>query len=107
MGESNARLGEAQENLARITDEVERKVETAANRLARTKEMVDVSQQILTLRTESSRVSAQQLERGEALPSQAETAIAQEFDAETLLLQSQLSYVQARDEMIHAIGRTP
>jgi outer membrane protein TolC len=107
LGESDARLGEARENLARITDEVQRKVETAANRLARTKEMVEVSQQILTLRTESSRVSAQQLERGAALPSQAETAIAQEFDAKTLLLQSQLSYVQARDQMIHAIGRTP
>jgi outer membrane protein TolC len=107
LGESDARLGEARENLARITDEVERKVETAANRLARTREMIEVSQQILTLRSESSRVSSQQLERGEALPSQAETAIAQEFDAKTLLLQSQLSYVQARDEMIHAIGRTP
>jgi outer membrane protein TolC len=107
VGESNARLGEARENLARITDEVERKVETAANKLARTREMVDVSRQILALRTESSRVSAQQLERGEALPSQAELAVAQEFDAKTLLLQSELSYVQARDEMIHAIGRTP
>ncbi len=107
VGECNARLGEARENLARITDEVERKVETAANKLARTREMVDVSQQILALRTESSRVSAQQLERGEALPSQAELAVAQEFDAKTLLLQSELSYVQARDEMIHAIGRTP
>jgi outer membrane protein TolC len=107
VGESNARLGEAHENLARITDEVQRKVESAANKLARTREMVDVSQQILALRTESSRVSAQQLERGEALPSQAETAVAQEFDAKTLLLQSQLSYAQAEDEMIHAIGRTP
>jgi outer membrane protein TolC len=107
LGESDSRLGEARENLARITDEIQRKVGTAANRLARTKEMVDVSQQILTLRAESSRVSAQQLERGEALPSQAETAIAQEFDAKTLLLQSQLSYVQASDEMIYAIGRTP
>jgi DNA-binding XRE family transcriptional regulator len=86
---------------------VQRKVESAANKLARTREMVDVSQQILALRTESSRVSAQQLERGEALPSQAETAVAQEFDAKTLLLQSQLSYAQAEDEMIHAIGRTP
>jgi outer membrane protein TolC len=107
LGESNAGLGEARENLARITDEVERKVETAANKLARTKEMIEVSQQILALRTESSRVTAQKLQRGEALPSQADTAIAQEFDAKTLLLQSQLSYLQARDEMIHAIGRTP
>src|ERR1700678_1816580 len=107
VGESNAGLGEARENLARITDEVQRKVETAANKLARTKEMIEVSQQILTLRTESSRVTAQQLERGEALPSQADAAIAQEFDAKTLLLRSQLEYAQARDEMIHAIGRTP
>jgi outer membrane protein TolC len=107
LGESNAGLGEARENLARITDEVERKVETAANKLARTKEMIEVSQQILTLRTESSRVNAQQLERGEALPSQVDAAIAQEFDAKTMLLRSQLEYVQARDEMIHAIGRTP
>ena len=107
LGESNAALGVARENLARITDEVERKVETAANKLARTKEMIEVSQQIVTLRTESSRVAARQLERGEALPSQADAAIAQEFDAKTLLLRSQLEYVQARDEMIHAIGRTP
>ena len=107
LGESNAGLGEARENLARITDEVERKVETAANKLARTREMVEVSQEILTLRTESSRVTAQQLERGEALPSQADAAIAQEFDAKTMLLRSQLEYVQARDEMIHAMGRTP
>jgi outer membrane protein TolC len=107
LGESNAGLGEARENLARITDEVERRVETAANKLARTKEMIEVSQQILTLRTESSRVSAQQLETGEALPSQADAAIAQEFDAKTRLLQSELDYVHARDEMIHAMGRTP
>ena len=107
MGESDARLGQARENLARITDEVERKVGTAANKLARTKEMMEVSQQILTLRAESSRVTAQQLERGEALPSQAEAAIAQEFDAKTRLLQSQLDYVQAGDEMAQAIGLTP
>jgi outer membrane protein TolC len=107
VGESDSRLGQARENLARITDEVERRVETVANKMERTKEMVDVSQQILALRTESSRVSAQQLERGEALPSQADGAIAQEFDAKTRLLQSQLDYVQARDEMIQAIGLTP
>jgi outer membrane protein TolC len=107
VGESDSRLGQARENVARITDEVERRVETTANKMERTREMVEVSQQILELRTESSRVSAQQLERGEALPSQADTAIAQEFDAKTRLLQSQLDYVQARDEMIQAIGLTP
>lgn len=107
VGEGNARLGQARENLARITDEVERRVDTAANKLARTREMVAVSQQILALRTESSRVVAQQLQRGEALPSQTDAAVAQEYDAKTRLLQSQLDYVEASDEMTQAIGRTP
>jgi outer membrane protein TolC len=107
VGESNAQLAQARENLARVTDEVERRVETAANKMDRTREMVKVSQEILSLRAESSRVSAQRLERGEALQSQADTAVAQEFDAKTRLLQTQLDYVQARDEMIQALGQTP
>jgi len=105
--ENSARLAQARENLARITDEVERRVATAANKLERTREMVKVSEEILTLRTEASRVSAQQFERGEALRSQADASVAQEFDAKSLLLRSQLDYVQARDEMIQAIGQTP
>ena len=107
VGENGALLAQARENLARLTDEVERRVETALNKLERTREMVKVSEEILALRAESSRVSAQQLERGEALRSQADAAVAQEFDAKSLLLRSQLEYVQARDEMIQAMGQTP
>ena len=69
--------------------------------------MVKVSEEISVLRSESSRVSAQQLERGEALRSQAAAAVAQEFDAKSLLLRSQLEYVHARDEMVQAMGQTP
>jgi outer membrane protein TolC len=107
VSENSARLAQARENLARLNDEVERRVETAANRLERTGEMVKVSEEILALRAESSRVSTQQLERGEALRSQADAAVAREFDAKSMLLRSQLEYVQARDEMILAIGLTP
>jgi hypothetical protein len=32
---------------------------------------------------------------------------AQELDARTLLLQSQLDYTEANDEIIYALGRTP
>jgi len=46
-------------------------------------------------------------EKGIALKSRADSAVAQELDARTLLLQSQLDYVQAYDEMTHAMGRTP
>ena len=107
LRESDSRLAEAKENLARITEEVEVRVQTASNKLDRTREMVNVSQELLALRVESSRTSAQQLELGAALKSQADAALAQEFDAKTMLLQSQLDYIQAQDEMTQAIGRTP
>jgi len=42
-----------------------------------------------------------------ALRSQAQAALAQELEAKTLLLQSQLDLVQAANDMTQAIGRTP
>jgi hypothetical protein len=69
--------------------------------------MLSVSEELLATRTESSRVLQQELAHGAALNSQADIAVAQELDAKTLLLQSQLEYTQANDELIHAIGRTP
>jgi len=107
LREREAQLSQAQENLARVTDEVSVAVQTAYNKVERTQEMLKVSQELLALRTESNRVLHEELVRGEALSSQADMAIAQEFDAKTLLLQSQLDYTQANDEIIHAMGRTP
>jgi outer membrane protein TolC len=107
LQESDSRLAQAKENLARVTEEVEVRLQVAYNKLQRTKEMVSVSEELLALRTESSRVSAQQLQRGAALQSQADAAVAQEFDARTLLLQSQLDYIQAHDEVTLAMGLTP
>jgi len=105
--ESEAELAQAKENLARVTDEVELRVATALNRLDRTKEMVNVSQQVLALRTEASRVSTQKFSNGEALQSQADTAAAQALDAKALLLQSQLDYALAHDELLEAVGIAP
>ena len=107
LRERDTQLSQAKENLARLTDEVELAVQTAYNKLERTQEMRKVSEELLALRTESNRVLQQQLVRGEALSSQANMATAQELDARTLLLQSQLDYTQANDEIVHAIGRTP
>lgn len=107
LREREAQLAQARENLARVKDEVELRVQTAFNKLERTKQMVKVSDELLALREESNRVSAQQLERGVALKSQADSAATQELDARTSLLQSQLDYVQAQDELTHAMGSTP
>lgn len=107
LREREAQLAQAREELARVKDEVELQVQTAYNKVERTRQMVQVSEELVALREESSRVSAQQFERGAALKSQADSAAAQELEARTSLLQSQLDYIQAQDEMTHAIGRTP
>jgi outer membrane protein TolC len=106
LRERDAQLAQARENLARISDEIEVRVNSAYNKLERTKQMVAVSQELLEQRTEARRISAQQLERGAYLRSQSVAAVAQEYEAKTLLLQSQLDYAQAQDELTHAIGRT-
>ena len=107
LRERESQLSQAKENLARLSDEVELAVQTAYNKLERTDQMRKVSEELVALRTESSRVLHEQLVRGEALSSQADMGTAQELDARTLLLQSELDYSQANDEIIHAIGRTP
>jgi outer membrane protein TolC len=107
LRERGAQLSQAKENLAKLTDEVELAVETAYNKLDRTQQMLKVSEEVVALRTESNRVLQQKLLQGAALNSQAETATAQEYDATALLLQSRLDYLQAHDELLNAIGRTP
>jgi outer membrane protein TolC len=106
LRERQAQLSQ-EENLARVTDEVELAVQTAYNKLERTQQMRKVSEELLALRTESTRNLHEELLHGEALSSQADMATAQELDARTLLLQSQLDYTQANDEIIHAMGKTP
>jgi outer membrane protein TolC len=107
LHEHEAQLSQAKENLAKLTDEVELAVETAYNKLERTQEMLKVSEEVLALRSESNRVLQQELLQGAALKSQAAMAVAQEYDAKALLLQSQLDHSEAHDEFIHAMGRTP
>ena len=106
LRERDAQAAQAKENLARISDEVEVKVQTAYNKLERTEQMVAVSQELLAARKEARRVSAKGLEQGTYLRSQAEGTVAEESQAQTLLLQSQLEYAQAQDELNEAIGQS-
>jgi outer membrane protein TolC len=105
--ERQAQLSQAKETLAKLTDAVDLSVETAYNKLERTKQMLTVSEEVLALRTESNRVRQQQLILGAALKSQADTAVAQEYEAKALLLQSQMDYLQAHDELLDAMGSAP
>jgi outer membrane protein TolC len=107
LRERETQLAQAKENLARISDVVELRVQTAYNKIERTRQMVAVSEELLALRGESRRVVGQLLANGGALGSQAKESAAQELQAQAALLQSQLDYVQAADEMDAAIGRRP
>ena len=106
LRERQAQMSQAKENLAKLTDEVELEVETAYNKLERTREMLKVSAEVLALRSESNRVLQQEVLRGAALNSQGDATSAQEYDAKALFLQSQLDYLQAHDELLDAIGKT-
>jgi outer membrane protein TolC len=105
--ERDAQLAQARENLARISDEVELRVQTAYNKLERTRQMIAVSQELLALRSESRRMTLEQVTHGTALRSQSLATAAQELEAKAVLLQSQLDHVQAAAEMDEAVGRTP
>ncbi len=107
LREREAQLSQAKENLAKLRDDVELTVQTAYNKLDRTQQMLKVSEEVVALRTESNRVLQQRLLQGAALNSQAANATAQQYDAKALLLQSQLDFLQANDELLNAIGRTP
>jgi outer membrane protein TolC len=107
LHERQAQLSQAKENLTKLTEEVELSVETAYNKLERTQQMLTVSEEVVALRDESNRILQQKLLQGAALNSQAANATAQQYDAKALLLQSQLDFVQANDELRNAIGRMP
>jgi outer membrane protein TolC len=107
LHEREVQLSQAKENLAKLTDEVELTVETAYNKLNRTQQMLKVSEEVVALRNESNRVMQQKLLQGAALNSQAANVTAQQSDAKALLLQSQLDFLQANDELLNATGRTP
>jgi outer membrane protein TolC len=107
LRERQSQLAQGRENLAKLTDAVELSVETAYNKVERTRQMLKVSEEVLALRTESKRVRQEELIRGAALNSQADTATAQEYDAKALLLQSQMDYLQSHDELLDAMGSTP
>ena len=105
--ERDAQLAQVKENLARISDDVELRVQTAYNKLDRTRQMIAVSEELLSLRAESRRITVEQVAHGSALRSQSLTIAAQELEAKAVLLQSQLDYVQAVAELDEAIGHTP
>ena len=104
VGEREAQLTEAEENLRRITERIAVEVEKAYRKLERTSMMVAVAQEALALRKEGDRISGDQLKAGLTSDAKKAEAVAATRGAEVDELQARLSYELALAEIARITG---
>ncbi len=105
--EREAQLGQAEENLERLKEEVAVVIEKSYNKVERTKSMVQVANQVVALRKESERLARNQLTQGVVLVSEGRQATAATYKAQAEFLQASLGHLLAWAELEQAVGRTP
>ena len=99
-------ISAAEENLQRVKDEVEVRINMIYNRLEVARAMVEVRQEYLAARQESARLSEDQFKQGSVLVSQRDASRAQAIKARAGLLDASLNYLLARDDLDRALGHT-
>jgi outer membrane protein TolC len=104
VGEREAQLTQAEENLRRITDRIAVDVQKAYRKLERTQMMVDVAHEALVLRKEGDRISKDQLKAGLTSDAKNAEAMAATRGAEVDELQARLSYELALAEIARISG---
>ena len=104
VGEREAQLTQAEENLRRITDRIAVDVGKAYRKLERTQMVVDVAQEALALRQEGGRISGNQLKAGLTSDARNAEAVAATSGAEADELQARLSYELALAEIARITG---
>jgi outer membrane protein TolC len=105
--EREAQLAQAQENLTRLKETVSVQIERSLNKVERTKQMLQVATEVVTLREEGERLAENQMTQGVVLVSARRQASAASYKAQADLLQAQLAYLLAGAELEEAAGRTP
>jgi outer membrane protein TolC len=100
-------LAEAELNLERLKEAVAVSIERSYNKVERTKTMVDVARQVVTLRDENDRVTANQVTYGVVQIAERRQASAARYKAQADLLQASLGHLLARAELEQTVGRTP
>jgi outer membrane protein TolC len=105
--EHDAELAQAEENLRRLKDQVAVSIEKSYNKLDRTKNLVQVANQVVKLRQESERLAQNQLTQGLVLVSDRRQSTAATYKAQADYLQASLGYLLAWAELEQAVGRTP
>jgi outer membrane protein TolC len=99
-------ISEAEENLQRVKDEVEVRVNMIYNKLEVARAMVEVRREYLAARQESARLSEDQFKQGITLASQRDGSRAQALKARAGLLDASLAYLLARDDLTRTLGGT-
>ncbi len=105
--ERQAQLAEAEENLHKLKDEVAVTIQRSYNKVERTRNMVQVANQVVKLRQESERLAENQRNQGVILVSDRRQATAANYKAQADFLQADLGYLLAWAELQQAVGRTP
>ena len=105
--ERQAQLAQAEENLRRLQEEVAVGIQRSYNKVERTRNMVQVANQVVKLRQESERLAENHRNQGVILVSDRRQATAASYQAQADFLQADLGYLLAWAELQQAIGRTP
>ena len=105
--EREAQLAQAEENLIRLKDQAAVAIEKSYNKLERTKNLVQVADQVVKLRQESERLAQNQVTQGVLLVSDRRQNTAATYKAQADYLQASLGYLLAWVELQQAAGRTP
>jgi len=105
--ERETQLAQAEENLQRLKDEVAVGIERRYHKVQQNRSLVQVANQVVSLRQESERVAGNQLTQGVVLVSERRQATAATYKSQADLLQARLGYLLAWAELEQAVGRTP
>jgi outer membrane protein TolC len=105
--ENEAKLAEAQQNLARLKEAVSVRIEQSYNKVESTAHMLQVAREEVALREEGERLATNQSALGVVLISARQQASAASYKAKASLLQAQLAHLLAGAQLEEATGRTP
>jgi outer membrane protein TolC len=104
VGEREAQLSQARENVRRVTDRLSVDVAKAWRKVERSRMMVEVAREALQLRRESERISGDQLRAGVISAAKNAEALAATRSAEADELQASLAYGLALAEIDSIAG---
>jgi outer membrane protein TolC len=105
--EREAQLAQAEESLRRLKEDVATNIQRTYNKLTRTKSLIDVAAQVVSLRQEGERLAQNQLAQGTVNASDRRQATAAVYKSQADLLRAKLNYLAAWADLQRTVGKTP